>query len=373
MIDMQEVTYFERERYWTIGSCGATLLTHKYSRTDIKIGGFLMSNKQVGVGVVGVGFVGGQAHAPAFRKISNSKLVGLSARTERRVKPLAERYGVKYFLDHMELIRNPEVDAIVVATPTPLHYEVVKAAIDKGRHVMCEMPLTATVKETEDLGRLAEKAGVLLMPVLNFRFTPNYVKAKELLGKGTIGDPVAVCFREFIPAKDQSAQWPAGSWAWDKSESGGYPDFTLSVWSIDLLRWLFEAEYAEVEWKTNYIPLEQFGGTLGYSTMGLIKMTNGVVGSLYYSSMASTTAGTSRLEVVGKNTFALQADWNNSLTLIGEEPARQEWKFREEGTKVWGHYQIDEHFIKCVLGEQKPQITVKDAMKAQEIAAKMVR
>ena len=332
-----------------------------------------MSKTGVGVGVIGVGFVGGQAHAPAFRKIPNSRLVGLAARSERRVKPLAEKYGVRYFLDYMELIRNPEVNAVVVANPTPFHYKTAKAAIENRKHVMCEMPLAATVKEVEDLGKSAEKAGVVLMPVLNFRFTPNYVKAKELIAAGAIGDPVAVSFREFIPAKDQAAQWPAGGWAWDKTQSGGLPDYTLSVWSIDLLRWLFDAEYAEVEWKTNYARLEQFGGTLGYSTMGLVKMTNGVVGALHYGSMAPPNAGMSRLEVFGKKTFFLHAEWNNLLTLTGEEGAKQEWKFTETGTKVWGHYQIDEHFIKCVLREAKPQITVEDAVRAQEVAAKMVK
>ena len=332
-----------------------------------------MSKKTMGVGVVGVGFVGGQAHAPAFRKIPNSRLAGLAASTERRVKPLAEKYGVRYFLDYMQLIKSPDVDAVVVATPTPLHYETAKAAIENCKHVMCEMPLAATIREVEDLGKLARKMDVLLMPVLNFRFTPNYVKAKELIQSGAIGDPVAVSFREFIPAKDQAAQWPANSWAWDKVKSGGYADFTLSVWSIDLLRWLFEAEYADVEWKTNYVRLEEFGGTLGYSTMGLVKMTNGAVGSLHYGSMAPPNAGLSRLEVIGKKTFALHAEWNNSLTLIGEEGAKQEWKFTETGTRVWGHYQIDEHFIKCILGEAKPAATVEDAVKAQEIAAKMVK
>lgn len=332
-----------------------------------------MSKSSIGVGVIGVGFVGGQAHAPAFRKIPGSKLVGLAASTERRVKPLAEKYGVPYFLDYMKLLGSPEVDAVVVANPTPLHYKTAKAAIENGKHVMCEMPLAATVGEVKDLGKSAEKAGVLLMPVLNFRFTPNYVKAKELIGSGAIGAPTAVAFREFIPAKDQAVQWPAGSWAWDKIQSGGLPDFTLSVWSIDLLRWLFDAEYAEVEWKTNYVKLEEFGGTLGYSTMGLVKMTNGVVGSLHYGSMAPPTAGMSRLEIFGKKTFFLHAEWNNLLALIGEGGAKQEWKFTETGTKVWGHYQIDEHFVKCVLGQAKPQITAEDAVKAQEVAAKMVR
>ena len=332
-----------------------------------------MSKSSVGVGVIGVGFVGGQAHAPAFRKIPNSRLVGLADIVEAKVKPLAEKYGVRYFLDYMELVKNPEVDAVVVANPTPFHYKTAKAAIENGKHIMCEMPVAATVEEIKDLGKSAEKAGVLLMPDLNFRFTPNYVKAKEVIGSGAIGDPVAVSFREFIPAKDQAAQWPAGSWAWDKKLSGGLPDYTLSVWSLDLLRWLFNAEYAEVEWKTNYARLDQFGGTLGYSTMGLVKMTNGVVGALHYGSVAPPNAGTSWLEVFGKKTFFLHADWNNLLTLVGEEGAKQEWKFTETGTKVWGHYQIDEHFIMCVRGETKPQVTVDDALKAQETAAKMVK
>ncbi len=331
-----------------------------------------MSTKQIGVGVIGVGFVGGQAHAPAFRKIPNSRLAGLAASTERRVKPLAEKYGVRYYLDYMELIKSPEVDAVVVANPTPFHYKTAKIALQNGKHVMCEMPLAATLEQVRDLGRAAKKAGVILMPVLNFRFTPNYVKAKELISNGAIGDPIAVSFREFIPAKDQAAQWPVGSWAWDKRKSGGLPDYTLSVWSLDLLRWLLKAEYKDIKWQTSYTRLDQFGGTLGYSTMGLAKMTNGAIVALHYGSMTPPNAGTSWLEVYGKKTYFLRADWNNLLTMTGEEGAKQEWNFTETGTRVWGHYQIDEHFIKCVTGEAKPQITAEDAVKAQAAAGKMV-
>ena len=64
-----------------------------------------MSDK-VGVAVVGVGFVGGQAHTPSFKKIEGSELVALCARTEKRVKPLAEKYYVKYYLDYDELLEN---------------------------------------------------------------------------------------------------------------------------------------------------------------------------------------------------------------------------------------------------------------------------
>jgi predicted dehydrogenase len=330
--------------------------------------------ERVGVAVIGTGFVGGQAHAPSFREIPGSELVALGARTEKRVAKLAKKYGVKYYLDYKELIRDPMVDALVIATPTPLHFPVASEALKNGKHVLCEMPIAPRLSEVEELKREAEKAGVILMPVLNFRFTPNYVKAKALIDGGALGKVVAASFKESIGAKVLAAQWPADSWAWDKEKSGGYPDFTLSVWSIDLLRWLFNAEYEAVEWKSNYTPLkEEFGGIIGYNTMGLMKLSNGVVASVHYSCTVTPPETSSRLEIYGDNTRSLYAEGNDRLILTGEDPTRQEWRFQEPGPRVWGHYQLDEHFIKCILGLEKPRVTVDDAIKAQEVASKMVK
>jgi predicted dehydrogenase len=265
------------------------------------------------------------------------------------------------------------VDAVVLAVPTPFHHDMSMKAMSKGKHVLCEMPLAPRAIEARNLGREAEKTGVTLMPVLNFRFTPNYVKVKELIDAGRIGKPVAVFFREFIPAKDLAAQWPADSWAWDIGKSGGYPDFTLSVWSLDMLRWLLDAEIKEAEWKSSYAAMKEYGGIRAYNTMGLLSFSSGTVATLHFSSSVVPTAGTSRLEVFGDNTFSLQANWNDSLTLIGQNPERQEWMFREGGTKVWGHYQLDEYFIQCLVNKRKPSITAEDAAKVIEVASKIVR
>ncbi|MEM2961391.1 MAG: Gfo/Idh/MocA family oxidoreductase [Candidatus Bathyarchaeia archaeon] len=330
--------------------------------------------KKVGVAVIGTGFVGGQAHVPSFRKIPGSELVALGARTEKRVAKLAKKYEVKYYLDYKELIRDPKVDALVIATPTPFHFPVALEALKNGKHVLCEMPVAPKLSEVEELKKEAEKAGVVFMPVLNFRFTPNYVKAKALIDEGAVGKVVAASFKESIGAKVLAAQWPADSWAWDAKMSGGYPDFTLSVWSIDLLRWLFDAEYEAVEWKSNYTPLrEEYGGIIGYNTMGLVKLSNGVVASLHYSCTVTPAETSSRLEIYGDNTCSLYAEGNDKLILVGEEPTRREWRFQEPGPRVWGHYQLDEHFIKCILGEEKPKITMDDAIKAQEVASRMVK
>jgi predicted dehydrogenase len=330
-----------------------------------------MSDK-VGVAVVGVGFVGGQAHAPSFKKIEGSELIALCARTERRVKPLAEQYDVRYYLDYDTLLEDPKLQAVVVAVPTPQHYETALKAIKKGKHVLCEMPVAPTLEKVRALQNAAREAGVILMPALQFRFAPIYAKTKEMIKAGMIGKPIAFHFREFIPAASLAEQWPMGSWAWDIRQSGGYPDFTLSVWSLDLFRWMFETEIKDVDWMGNYAKIEKYGGILGYNTMGVIKLANGMVGSLHYGASVTPAASTSRLEVYGDNTNVIHAIWTDKIVLYGSEHKPEEWNLEVKGTRVWGHRQIDEHFIDCILHHRQPSVTVEDAIKAQEIAQKIV-
>jgi predicted dehydrogenase len=331
-----------------------------------------MSDK-VGVAVVGVGFVGGQAHVPSFKKIEGSELIALGATTEKRVKPLAEQYGVKYYLDYDKLLEDPRIQAVALAVPTPMHFDLAMKAIQKGKHVLCEMPLAATVDKAKELQKAAEKNKVILMPILQFRFAPIYTRTKEMIESGLIGKPIAFHFREFIPASSIAEQWPLGSWAWNIEKSGGYPDFTLSVWSIDMFRWLFKSEIEDVHWMANYPKFEKYGGILGYNTMGVVKLSNGAVGSLHYSASVTPSASTSRLEVYGDNTDVIHAIWFNKILLYGAGQQPQEWDLDVKGTRVWGHRQLDEHFIDCVLHKKKPSVTVEDAIKAQEVALKIVK
>ena len=328
---------------------------------------------KVGVALVGVGFVGGQAHAPSFKKIEGSELVALGAATERRVKPLAESLGVKYYLDYDELLEDPKIQAVALAVPTPMHFDLAMKAIRKGKHVLCEMPLAPTIEQMRELQKSAEKAGVILMPVLQFRFAPVYVKTKEMIESGIVGKPIAIHFREFISAMSLAEQWPLGSWAWNVEKSGGYPDFTLSVWSIDMIRWMFKSEIVNVEWMSNYAKIEKYGRILGYNTMGVIKLSNGVVGSLHYGASVTPPASLSRLEVYGDNTSILHAINADKILLYGEEQQPQEWHLEVKGTRIWGHRQLDEHFIDCILHNKRPQATVEDAIKAVEIAQKITK
>jgi predicted dehydrogenase len=328
---------------------------------------------KIGVGVIGCGFVGRGAHVPALSAIEEARLVAVADADASRLGKVVQKYQVKSsYPDYKDLVRDSAVDAVVVAVPTPLHVKASMAAIEAGKHVLCEMPLAPTLEEADAMIEAAERKGVYLMPGLNFRFTPNYVKAKAMIGAGEIGNPTAVLYREFIPARDLASQWPLGSWVWKVEESGG-PLFTLSVWSIDLVRWLLGTEITEVHASTKYTPLKKFGGTLGYDACASLKLANGVIGCLQFSGSVTASASTSLLEVVGDSTRLLKASGNDSLALMGEDPAKTEWDLKEPGARAWGHHQQDEYFIRCIKQKRAPEVRPVDGRKAMEIALRIAR
>lgn len=328
---------------------------------------------EIGVGLVGLGFVGAGAHLPALKKIDHARLAGIADRNEAVLDKQAAKHGVSTtYTNYEELLRNPAVEAVIVSVPTQYHAPVALAALQAGKHVLCEMPLAPRLEQVDAMVAAARKAGVILMPSLNFRFTPNYVKAKQLIEQGALGKPVAIMYREFIPAADLAKQWPPGAWVWNLEEAGG-PLFTLSVWSIDLMRWLLGKEIVEVQAAVKHSPIEKLGGTLGYNAFANYRFEDDVVGCLQSSGSVTHGASTSVLDVIGDNTHSITATWNNALCLLAEEPDKTEWIFREAGGhRVWGHMQMDQHFVDSIVAGRQPSIKPEDGRKAVEAALKLV-
>lgn len=324
--------------------------------------------KPVGIGVIGCGFVGRGAHVPAMDEMPEARLVAIADADERRREKVATKYHVDAaYPEHRALLANRDVEAVIIAVPTPLHAEVAIAAMEAGKHVLCEMPLASTIDDAQRMIDVAQRQGVILMPGLNFRFTPNYVKAKQLIESGSIGDMAALTYREWIPAADLAAQWPAGAWMWNIEQSGG-PLFTLAVWSIDLIRWLTGGDIAQVHAATSYTRLEKTGGTLGYDAAVALRMTTGEIASLQYSGSVNHESTISILEVVGNATNVLTATNNDRVALLADEPSRTEWNVKQPGPRMWGHYQQDAHFVDCIRHGKVPSIVPDDAIKAMIIA-----
>ena len=327
-----------------------------------------LMSKTLGVGIVGCGFVGYGAHVPAFSSMPGARLVAIADADQNRREKITKKYGVQTtYADYAELCRNPEVELVVVSAPTTLHAQAALAAIKAGKHVLCEMPLAVTLAEADEMIDAAQRAGVLLMPSLNFHFTPNYVKAKQLMDQGAVGTPTFLMYREFIPARDLAKQWPPTSWMWKMEESGG-PLYTLAVWSIDLLRWLTRSDIVQVTAATKYTVLPKFGGTFGYDASASVKFGNGMVGCLQYSATVGESSTVSALEIIGDANTFISAVGNDTCTLLAEDPCKSEWKMKEPGPRMWGHAQMDEYYVRCVLEGRTPDITPADGRRAMEIA-----
>ncbi|MFW9918803.1 MAG: Gfo/Idh/MocA family protein [Candidatus Thorarchaeota archaeon] len=337
----------------------------------------------------GVGFVGGAAHVPSFRKVDNSQLWGVLARkgreSEKYALELKEKFDTKYklpfkiYYDWSDVCKDPDVDAVCVATPTPFHYPMAKEALEHGKNVYLEMPIAPKLKDAEELGKIAEKKGVVLMPILNFRHCPGYVKAKELVDSGAIGKPIAITFREFIAAEDLADQWPLSGWAWDIEKAGGYPDYTLSVWSLDMFRWFFNTEIEEMRWTANYMPIEGINDFKGYQTVGIIRFANGVVGTSMVGSTVAKGLDLSRFEIYGNNGKTILVDWipktNREVfdvTLFGKGDDKENWQVEGKGPKIWGHQQLIQHFVHACLGKEKAGFDYRDAIAAQKWSDKIV-
>ncbi len=321
----------------------------------------------IGVGVVGCGFVGRGAHVPAFREIESAELVAIADPNDKIRDKVKRKHGVeRLYADYRQLTEDPDIQLVVVSVPTPLHAEVARAAIEAGKHVLCEMPLAVTRPEARALADAAERAGVVLMPSLTFRFTPTFVKLKALIEGGSIGQPLAYSYREYIPAADLARQWPPDCWMWDFSKSGG-PLFTLSVWSIDLMRWLTGSEIGHCHANRHYCRLDSLE-TLGYDASVTLAFESGATGSLQYSGSVPASAAECTLSVIGDASKVVRTWDHDRVELLGDDPTRTEWNVGHSGARMWGHFQQNQHLIDSLIAGEAPSITAADGLKAMEIA-----
>ena len=137
--------------------------------------------------VIGTGFIG-PAHVEALRRLG-VEVVGLAGSSPERARPKAEELNIKrVYDDWRELVADPSVNVVHVTTPNYLHYPMAKAAIEAGKHVVCEKPLAMNSQESAELLSLAEQAGIVHAVNYNIRFYPICQEAHARVVRGDLGD-----------------------------------------------------------------------------------------------------------------------------------------------------------------------------------------
>lgn len=142
----------------------------------------------INVAVVGSGFMGA-AHIDGLRRVPGVNVVAISSIDRPRAQELAEQFGIPHVYDDWrDILSNPDIDATHNCTPNNLHYEVNRALIEAGKHVLSEKPLTMTSDESAELVRLAREKEVTTAINFNYRGYPLVQHAHSMVQRGDLGD-----------------------------------------------------------------------------------------------------------------------------------------------------------------------------------------
>jgi predicted dehydrogenase len=142
-------------------------------------------------GIIGTGTRGAFTHIPTLKEAPDSELLALCDVSEERLQTAAAKvaHPVTTYADYQKLLANPDINAVVIATPNLLHREMLAAAIQAGKHVLCEKPAGASPTDAIEMEQSAGSTKNVLMFGMQYRNSPKSRKFTELVSSGHIGKP----------------------------------------------------------------------------------------------------------------------------------------------------------------------------------------
>jgi predicted dehydrogenase len=196
-----------------------------------------MRNGKLQAGVIGVGAIARDQHIPAWARVPFAEVVAVADVAEEALQKTADIASIKHrFKDWQDLVELDELDIVDVCTPNRTHMPIALAALNHGKHVLCEKPLGTTAEEVRILRDAARREHRLVMAAQHLRFDPTCQQLKRLIDSGLLGE---IYFTR--------AQWlrrrmlPPRATFTEKPLSGGGPVMDLGVHMLDLAYWFMGA------------------------------------------------------------------------------------------------------------------------------------
>lgn len=235
------------------------------------------------VGLIGAGRMGKvYANTLAF-SISEVDLVAVADADAATAAEAAARYGIpSSYSDYRQLLERQDIQAVVIATPTGTHAQVVSDAAQAGKQIFCEKPLAQTLEGCDTALEAVRKAGVKLQMGFMRRFDPAYVAARQQIDAGVIGKPVMF--------KAVSRDPKRTSLEFARRENSGGMIMDMGVHDFDLARWLMGSDVVEVH---------SWGGALAYPELKDVGDIDNAVMNLRFANEAVGNIDLSRNAVYG--------------------------------------------------------------------------
>ena len=246
-------------------------------------------------GFIGCGEVTEKKSGPAFSEVPGSSVEAVMSRSEEKARSYAERHGIKkWYTAAQELIDDPDVNAIYIATPPSSHATFAIMAMKAGKPVYVEKPLAASYEDCARVNRVSEQTHVPCFVAYYRRYLPYFQKVKSIICDGVIGDIVSVQIRFAVPPRDLDYSHPENlPWRLQPDIAGGGYFYDLAPHQLDLVQDIFGVIIEAHGICSNRAGLYQVED----SVSACFKFENGLSGSGSWCFVAYESAKEDRIEV----------------------------------------------------------------------------
>ncbi len=305
-------------------------------------------------GILGTAKIAADRIIPAFHESTVSDLVAVASRNEDRAGKFAEEHGIsRAYGSYEELLGDASIAAVYIPLPNHLHCEWAIRAMEAGKHVLCEKPLSTSTDNGIAMFEASEENKVLLVEGFMYRFHPQTRRVKELLAQGTIGTPrlirAAHSFPLILQDRDDDFRW--------RAELGGGSLADVGVYCVDTARHLFSADPTNVFAQSKYHP----DHSAEAETRAILTFPNDRV-AIFDSSFLLT--GRREYEVVGdKGRITAFHTYNPGRGVDVRIEIERDGEKKLERIEAENEYRLEiDHLSTCILRNERPIITREDSI-----------
>lgn len=305
-------------------------------------------SKRVGYAVVGLGHIAEHAVLPAFRRAKRSRLIALVSSDAQKAKRLARKFGAASHCTYdgfEECLRNPEIEAVYVATNNSTHLGFTRRAAAAGKHVLCEKPLANTSEECREMIDACRRAGVKLMTAYRKYFEPSSVDLKKLIDANKLGRLKLIhsAFTFNLPAQQ--------GWHLKRELAGGGSLWDVGIYCVNTIRWLTGLEPVEAagySWSAEPERFKEVDESIAFQ----LKFQNGL---FVQASSSFAAAKASFIQIHGDKGWAAGDPfyaYNEERRLFGQIGGRWFGKVYKPIEEF--HLELD-HLAACIRANREPE------------------
>lgn len=308
------------------------------------------SRRKIRFGAIGVGGVAQSKYFPAVTRLraiwEPLEITAFADPVGRQANKVREIFGGRWYADHHDMLKDEELDGVLVLSPDALHAEHTLAALESGRHVLVEKPIARSLADSARMCCVAAQRGLTLMTVANKRFSPPYRRAKHFVDAGPVSNPSLF----------------AGKFNLGYDYVDLFEDGTIHM--FDLARFLMG----------DVVRLHAAGDAR--CAAATLEFASGAIGSLHTTSSALSFKPWERVEVYGKHAWLAVEDQSELWLYDGEESPAKSWRPVVPNTLLFdeefgGYMGLVENFAQAIRGEEQPAVTGWDGHRALELSMAM--